>query len=309
MVIPGLSWLLDQFWLVFTIIVGCILTALYTVVLRARVNYAPNEIVLGGIAPNGITGFFDMARRVSQMEGIMGFLTGTWPLYAIFFFRSTIGNSFLWAILPTIVTRLFFFILEIPVIITVNRTITTHHTISIFDPVGSFKALYTPYERSKLWIIFFTPGVLFAEFLHLGFLIGLLLPLRDFLLVSRFGSGGFSGMMGTIVWYAVWLGISIGGSIILAPLEVISGRLSVQYNTGIILSDDQREADRERLLRGEPVADASGGERVVVMRHDTDKGSYEGFAHCVRQVLREEGARAFLRGWPWTFATLFWLGM
>ena len=82
----------------------------------------------------------------------------------------------------------------------------------------------------------------------------------------------------------------------LAPLEVISTRLSVQPNTGGFEAVSGEEDD---LPQG--VSYAGTDEDVIGLRPTTDP--YDGMVDCARKVIEEEGWPSLYRGWWWTMGS------
>ena len=62
------------------------------------------------------------------------------------------------------------------------RSITTPYRLPYFAPMQSLRALLTPTERRRPWIIYLTPGLFAAQFMHLAYKIVLMGTLRRWLL-------------------------------------------------------------------------------------------------------------------------------
>lgn len=100
----------------------------------------------------------------------------------------------------------------------------------------------------------------------------------------------------TATWRWILFGIwQAGAAGWLAPLEVISTRLSVQPNTSGYTGIAMEEGG-ENVPEG--VEYCGNGEDVIGLRPNTEP--YEGLVDCARKIIQEEGAGSLYRGWWWT---------
>jgi hypothetical protein len=82
----------------------------------------------------------------------------------------------------------------------------------------------------------------------------------------------------------------VSAVMVLTPLEVITTRLSVQRNHsqaagfGAVPQDEQPDMEY-----------AGQDEDVIALRPEDNP--YEGFTHCAKSILQEEGPEALLRAW------------
>jgi hypothetical protein len=115
-----------------------------------------------------------------------------------------------------------------PLTRTLNRAITTPYKLPYLQPRLSLRVLLTPSERRRPWILYFTPGLVAAQFSHIAFAVLGLRTLRHFLLppVPR-GRYSFDVSPWRLGIYFV---VAIFSTLILTPLEVIKTRLAIQRN-------------------------------------------------------------------------------
>lgn len=90
--------------------------------------------------------------------------------------------------------------------------------------------------------------------------------------------------------------VSISAVAVLTPLEVISTRLSVQRNSS--QSGGFGEVPQDEDL---PDLEYAGRDEDVIALRPEDN-PYEGFVHCAKSILQEEGPEALLRAWWVTVA-------
>lgn len=151
------------------------------------------------------------------------------------------------------------------------------------------------------WTLYTAPGLLLARALHVAWLALVQRGVRRLLLPGLRTDPGMSGEdSGTIIYslppfqvavFLVFVALSSVG--ILTPLEVISTRLSVQRNHGAgsggfgsVAQEDEELASMEY---------AGKDEDVIALRPEDNP--YEGFVHCGKSILQEEGPSALLRAW------------
>jgi hypothetical protein len=141
------------------------------------------------------------------------------------------------------------------------RSITTPYRLPYFNPFHSIRALLTPTERRKPWILYLTPGLLAAELLHICYVVIALRALRHLLLPSlaqRDDSQPHDLSTRSLI---VYIATSLFSTAILCPLEVISTRLAVQrnYESADFNSVAQEESgDAEDLPEYSPAEDVIG---------------------------------------------------
>jgi len=205
----------------------------------------------------------------------------------------TVNNSF-----HLILYAAFLALLTTPFTVLVNRAITTPHKLPWFSPLKSLQILLTPYELHRPWMIYLAPGLLLSRCLHVLWVIlvqrgvrRLLLPSLDTLPIME--GEDPAGIIDSLPpfrlgIFIVFVGVS--AVMVLTPLEVITTRLSVQRNHsqaagfGSVPQDEQPEMEY-----------AGQDEDVIALRPEDNP--YEGFTHCAKSILQEEGPEALLRAW------------
>lgn len=197
----------------------------------------------------------------------------------------------------------------------IHRSITTPYRLPWFNPVYSLRVLLTPTERRKPWIIYFTPGLFAAQFLHLAYKIIFIGSLRRLLLPSL--PIGEDGRIGDISFWKLGIMLAIGlvSTVILCPLEVIASKLAIQRNHAAPEYNSVAQEVEDDALNNEEYAEYSGAEEDVIgsvefsyhlgtvadhvmhnrLRHEKDP--YLGLIDCAKKVVDEEGWQALYRAW------------
>jgi hypothetical protein len=144
-----------------------------------------------------------------------------------------------------------------------SRSITTPYQLPYFGPFRSLRVLLTPTELRKPWVLYLTPGLLAAEFLHITYVVIGLRALRNILLPSLAEIDDPQPQDLSFRSLVVYLAIALFSTAILCPLEVISTRLAVQRNheSAEFNSVVQEEVgDAEDLPEYSPAEDVIGYE-------------------------------------------------
>lgn len=208
--------------------------------------------------------------------------------------------------------------------------VTTPHKLGWFAPRIALRALFTPYERSKPWVLYFTPGLAVAQSLHVLYFLLIARGLRALLVPSYTPNGfffngeplssfgGFWAYVG-MSFYALFLAASI---VVLTPLEVLSARLSVQRNhpngaTALPTTNGAgtggANEEREGMLSGTESANdgigleyAGAEEDVIALRDEVVP--YSSLVDAYRKVVLEEGMGTLYRCWWLTLIAAFGSG-
>ncbi|KAF9072360.1 mitochondrial carrier domain-containing protein [Rhodocollybia butyracea] len=278
------------------------------VLVRYRVLYTPNPgIQIQEDVQNreGLhVGYFTIMKRVIRIEGWAGLFKGFIPTlgFVLFVFvlmstlpRQKYPDPNLALIFPPKSIAVIFFgvlaglpleILKIRLELIFYRAIVTSHKLSILGFRNSLKVLLTPYERRRPWTLYTAPGLVLAFILLLvirtAFLVATLWFLVPILLRPEERQNPL--FTGTIIGYSLSF---LALAIIIAPLEVIVIRLSVQRNFGDETSSTSSEV--------EPLLESSHP-REDVSEHDT-MAPYTGLVDTVRKIGDEEGWKTLFRGW------------
>ncbi|KZV88254.1 mitochondrial carrier [Exidia glandulosa HHB12029] len=297
----------------------------YGTLVRFRANYTPKGLALdgeGGVQPHVgpvVTGYFQMAFRVKRIEGFAGLYKGIMPiaissilitLFTGLWIGASMVNSRGRYSVPAggsfqlLVYTLVVAIISIPMTVIIHRTITTPHKLPTWNPVSSLLVLLTPYERSRPWVLFLTPGLVVSQGLHILYVLLVLNTFRRLLLPSSFlDDASWSDENGKPLWpadftvlrFSLYFLITSLSTIVLCPLEVIGTRLSLQRNHApeggfTAVSQDERAMGIE-----EEIEFAGSEEDVIGLRSEEDP--YTGFVDCAKRIVAEEGIRVLLRGW------------
>ena len=197
-----------------------------------------------------------------------------------------------------------------------NSAVTTPHKLGWFSPRVSLRALFTPYERSKPWVLYLTPGLALAQSLHVLYFLTIARGLRALLVPSYHPNGFFFNGEPLSKFGGFWAYAGMGlyslfliGSVaILTPLEVLSARLSVQRNhpTGASSLPTSTHEEREAMLNdeGSPGLEYAGAEEDVIALRDED-APYSGLLYAYRKVIEEEGMGTLYRCWWLTLLATF----
>ncbi|TFY83568.1 hypothetical protein EWM64_g437 [Hericium alpestre] len=194
--------------------------------------------------------------RVRRLEGLGGLFKGLMPTliwnitlmaFSVLFLDASLANPRNHGIynapatgfLGTLFYSIFLMLVSLPAVIITYRSITTPHHLPYFNPTYSLRVLLTPTERRKPWILYFTPGLLAAETLHITYVV---------LEVST-------------VQLLIYFIVVLISTAILCPLEVISTRLSVQRNH---VSPEFNSTSQEEEGDSEATVEYSGAEEDVI---------------------------------------------
>ena len=290
------------------IVILAITVPLTGVLVRFRANYNPKSLQLdaeGGAQAHAgpvINSYFQMFMRVYRLEGIPGFYKGFMPTAVsllvisvlVIFFTSSPAPSHGTYRAPSIsipgmlLYSLGMMILNLPRVVLTSRAITTPHRLPWFSPLRSLRTLLTSAELRAPYKLYLTPGLLLAQALHIAYVVLLLGTARHFLIPTPLSDlpSDESFPTGRVL---VFMALSLGSTVVLTPLEVISTRLAIQRNHeagGEFESVAQEEGGEE--FAGE-------GEDVIGLRSEEDP--YHGMVDCAKSILDEEGIPALFRGW------------
>ncbi|KAJ8455421.1 hypothetical protein ONZ45_g18950 [Pleurotus djamor] len=305
--------ILDALTLVASLAVSlAVVVPLSGILVRFRANYNPKSLQLDpedGPQPHAgpiINTYFGMLKRVYTLERWSGLYKGFMPTLL-----STVAITFGLLItmkdprprhgrysapdtgvLGTLFYGVMMSLIGLPTVIITYRAITTPHILPWFSPLKSLRVLLTPTERRRPWVLYLTPGLLAAEFSHLGYVVLVLGTLRRLLLPALSKPGiprPEDFPLGRTITFAVIVALS---TIVLTPLEVIGTRLAIQRNHA---SSDYNSVSQEVDGDAEDLPEYSPEEDVIGLRSETDP--YVGVLDCAQRILQEEGLRALYRAW------------
>ncbi|KAJ7178483.1 hypothetical protein C8R43DRAFT_460756 [Mycena crocata] len=279
------------------------------VLVRFRANYTPRGLALdheGSAVPHTgpvVDSYFAMFRRVWQIEGVPGLYKGLMPTFVTTVAISLIIITFLdthrhgayrapvTGVLGTLLYSVGMMVLSLPAAIITYRSITTPHRLPYWQPIKSLRVLLTPTERRRPWIIYFTPGLLLAECLHIAYVTLILGPLHRLLVPMPTGTVAYPEI--SPVKLSIYFVVVIVSTGILAPLEVIATRLAIQRNHA---SSEYNSVSQEVDGEAEEVAEFAGAEEDVIgLRNEAEP--YLGLVDCGKTIINEEGFRALYRAW------------
>lgn len=282
------------------------------VLVRYRANYNPKGLQLDqdGVAqPHTgpvIKSYFSMFRRVVKLEGWVGLFKGLMPT-----FMSTAVMTVLIVMLTdserprhtryrapetgvfgTLFYATLVMLLGLPTSIITYRAITTPHKLGYFQPMKSLRILLTPTERRKPWILYLTPGLLVTEMLHIAVIVLGVTPLRRVLLPPLEESDNPFAQAG-LFKLIIYVLVLVFSTFILAPLEVMTTRLTIQRNHA---SAAYNSVTQEVEGDAEDAPEYAGAEEDVIgLRNEEDP--YVGMVDCAKRIIDEEGWMALYRAW------------
>ncbi|KAJ7703136.1 hypothetical protein B0H17DRAFT_1157230 [Mycena rosella] len=289
-----------------------IVVPLSGVLVRFRANYTPRGLALdneGSAVPHTgpvVQSYFMMFKRVWQIEGFSGLYKGLMPTLITTLAVSIVILAFLdtshrhgayrapaAGYLGTLIYSLGMMTLSLPSAIITSVSITTPHKLPYLNPIKSLRVLLTPTEMRRPWIIYFTPGLLAAECLHVVYITLILGPLHRLLVPMAVEGSGVAYPEISPVKLSVYFAIVLVSTGILTPLEVISTRLAIQRNHA---SAEYNSVTQEVDGEAEEVTEFAGAEEDVIgLRNEAEP--YLGLVDCAKTIINEEGFRALYRAW------------
>jgi hypothetical protein len=128
----------------------------------------------------------------------------------------------------------------------------------------SLRILLTPTERRRPWILYFTPGLLASQALHITYVVLFLGSLRRILLGSSHTTTPAHQRPtledASTLGLSVYLTIVLFSAAILTPLEVIGTRLMIQRNHA---SSEYNSVAQEEEGDAEELVEYPGDEDVI----------------------------------------------
>lgn len=137
-------------------------------------------------------------------------------------------------------------------------SITTPFKLSYLNAAQSFRAILTPTERRKPWILYLTPGLLASEVLHIVIVVVGLGPLRR-LLLPKPELGSYPDY--SLTKLGIYIVVVLITTAVLSPLEVMSIRLAIQRNHA---SAEYNSVSQEIEGDAEDNTEFSGNEEDVI---------------------------------------------
>jgi len=304
--------------LLFTVLLALSFTIIVPftgVLVRFRAQYNPRGLQLdeeGTAQPHTgpvIRSYFAMMKRVYQIEGLEGLYKGLMPTLISTLFVTGIILAFMdtpspshgkyhapnTSLLGTLIYTIIMMLISLPTSIITFRSITTPFRLPYLNPAKSLRAILTPTERRKPWILYLTPGLLASEVLHIIIVVLGLSPIRR-LLVPEFDTKSYKDI--SPFKLGIFIVAVILTTAVLAPLEVISIRLAIQRNHA---SAEYNSVSQEVEGDADENAEFSGNnEDVIALRNESDP--YLGLVDCAKRMVDEEGIFSLYRAW---WITLF----
>ncbi|KAJ7450521.1 hypothetical protein FB451DRAFT_719078 [Mycena latifolia] len=269
--------------------------------IRYRANYTPKAGAVRLDGEDGLGGtpssekapsYFGMMKRVYRIEGWAGLYKGLMPsiITTLILTVALVPFSVLLSAgykvhphgrvsLPAqsgVVMWLLSFALStipvlilVPMLIIINRAITTPHKLAAFDARAALRVLLSPAERAQPLRLYLAPGVALAFVLEA--LVGPTVSLLRYLAAPRLPLGAALGAAVPVLLLTTAL---------VTPLQVMQARLTLQR-------------------RGPEAPDAdiplASGEAVMDFR--TQEEPYTGLIDCARKMVHEEGWGVLTRAW------------
>lgn len=178
-------------------------------------------------------------------------------------------------------------LITLPATVIINRSIITPYKLPL-NARSSLNILLSPHELSKPYILYLTPGLLPATFLHALSVTLVARTMRVLFLGYPTGGDVYNNIA---AWrWALFLIYQCIATGYLVPLEVIATRLSIQPNTGGIVQEEE--------TMPEGVEFCGTDEDVIGLRPTGEP--YQGLVDCARTIIGEEGWTSLYRAWWWT---------
>ncbi|KAJ7261827.1 hypothetical protein B0H12DRAFT_993977, partial [Mycena haematopus] len=288
------------------------------IVVRYRAASHPKASVEDGSVPPPPT-FFSMAKRVWRLQGAEGLTRGLMPtigalLFYMIFWAFGISKLYVSPsppidprspLLSLISTLIYTVFLVTTMTYPCRSAITSPRKLDVLNAREALHILFSVHERKKPWVILQTPGLLPAMFVNLGVYNFFTEPLSTILLPFH---GNFSTAEYAIRIAGVVL-VALLGTIVRAPLEVITTRLALQRNYGGIkyvdestgvesiafVDDSTAPGDLESAAVQSPVVAAPPGVAPAVLRSENEP--YLGLIDCAQRITAEEGWPVLYRMW------------
>ena len=142
--------------------------------------------------------------------------------------------------------------------------ITTPYRLPYFRPLYSLRILLTPTERRRPWIIYLTPGLFAAQFLHIAYKVVFLGMLRRLLLPGLGETENPTISDANPIKLGVLVFISVLSTAVLCPLEVVATKLAIQRNHAAAeYNSVAQEPEDDNILPDEYVEYAGEEEDVI----------------------------------------------
>ncbi|KAH7921071.1 hypothetical protein BV22DRAFT_1132592 [Leucogyrophana mollusca] len=183
----------------------------------------------------------------------------------------------------------------VPQCIFTNRAITTQQELPYLSLRKALKALLTPSERRRPYLLYLTPGLVAAHFAWTMFIVIASL-IRHFVFHVRFfRMAQRENTLQTGLVILVWTIAMALNVLVLTPLEVAIVRLSIQGQPDEFEPVAYSLLPVEGELEDGGSPEASSGPKVIQLRGK--EVPYTGFVDCMRRILEEEGWMVLYRGW------------
>ncbi|KAJ4467938.1 mitochondrial carrier domain-containing protein [Lentinula edodes] len=278
------------------------------VLVRFRAQYNPRGLQLdvdGTPQPHTgpvIRSYFAMMKRVYRIEGWAGLYKGLMPTLLSTLFVTGVILTFMDTPSPShgryhapntsLLGTLFYSI--IMMLISLPTSIITYRYAKFVSECGlglidiSFRAILTPTERRKPWILYLTPGLLASEVLHIVIVVVGLGPLRR-LLLPKPELGSYPDY--SLTKLGIYIVVVLITTAVLSPLEVMSIRLAIQRNHA---SAEYNSVSQEIEGDAEDNTEFSGNEEDVIT---FVRLCYLGLVDCAKRMVDEEGFSSMYRAW------------
>ncbi|KAF9052482.1 hypothetical protein BDZ89DRAFT_1056827 [Hymenopellis radicata] len=256
------------------------------------------------------TSLWGVLKRVYQILGIKGLTYGMAPtiwlgiILPLFWWHGMPSKIYIsaspgvmgFSLTSSLVYTLVYYIF---VLVTVYRAITTTHELDSWKPQEAFHALFTAHERRRPWAIHQIPGLIPALVFNICINIFVLRLVRDTFIFPNTLPRDLD-FAEQLVRVIINMLFALLGTVVLAPLEVVTTRLAIQRNYGPrVGQQDTEPSDAAEPPDVEKNADEIQSNVLpldLIVRYP-----YLGLVDCLCKIVEEEGWPVLYRGWFFTF--------
>ncbi|KAJ7446923.1 mitochondrial carrier domain-containing protein [Mycena galericulata] len=286
------------------------------ILVRYRASYHPKAQVENGSLPPAPS-FITMAKRVWRHQGLGGLTKGLIPTIVSSLFLSMLSPVMVFkfylspspyytrSLFSSFLAALFYIICIVTVyrfalLILCDGAIVTPRKLDPLNAREALHVIYSAHERKNPGAIYQIPGLFPVVLANLA-MHKFVLHLRE-LILRDWPLRPDSDPLEYAFREVCFVLVSVLGTIIVAPLEVITTRLVLQRNYGGPSFDDTPTETAEILVE-KPAQVLAAPPQLLALRNENEP--YSGLFDCLKTIYAEEGWLVLYRMWLLTFLGLY----